>query len=222
MNQIRHFDLELAELKRSLVGMSNLVEQTLQLAVQAIIEPSIKAKEEVGGIEERIDELDSAIEERCHQIISLQSPMARDLRLLISATRITSDLEQVGDLAESIAKRAYYIASHHRVRNPEALPVLGELAREMVHQSIEAFVGGDIATGRRILEEEEEADRLTKTCYHQIQDEMQKQPEFIKEYTHLLRAVGHLEHVADIAVSIAEESVYIHSGQLVRHHHLEP
>jgi phosphate transport system protein len=202
--------------------MSNLVEKTLDLAVGAILQPSIAAKEEVGGIEGRIDELDTAISERCHQIISLQSPMARDLRLLISATRITSDLEQVGDLAESIAKRAYYIASHHRVRNPDALPTLGSLAREMVHQSIEAFVGGDIETGKKILEEEQEADRLTKTCYHQIQEAMQLQPEFIKEYTHLLRAVGHLEHVADIAVSIAEEAVFIHSGQLVRHHHLEP
>lgn len=221
MTQIRHFDLELAELKRSLVSMGNIVEEALGLAVSAIQQPTLEARDRVGGIEERIDHLETQIEERCHQIISLQSPMAKDLRFLISATRITSDLEQVGDLAESIAKRAHYIARHQLVRNPEGLAPLGQLARGMVHQAIESFVGGDIEAGKRILLEEDDADRLTKTCYKEIQAAMQAQPDLIKEYTHLLRAVGHLEHTADIAVSIAEEAVYIHRGQLVRHHHPE-
>ncbi|MBA2482434.1 MAG: phosphate signaling complex protein PhoU [Planctomycetes bacterium] len=221
MTQIRHFDLELAELKRSLVSMGNLVEQTVELCVKTILQPALEVRDEVSSIEERIDELETVIEERCHQIISLQSPMARDLRFLISATRITSDLEQVGDLAESIAKRAHYIAKHQLVRNPTALNTLGALARKMIHEAIEAFVSGDIDIAKSILLEEDDADRRTKDCYKEIQASMESQPDLIKEYTHLLRAVGHLEHIADIAVSIAEEAVYIHRGQLIRHQHQE-
>ncbi|MBA3708932.1 MAG: phosphate signaling complex protein PhoU [Planctomycetes bacterium] len=219
MNQIRHFDLDLAELKRSLVSMGNLVEQTVSLCVKTILQPALEVRDEVSVIEERIDTLETTIEERCHQIIALQSPMARDLRFLISATRITSDLEQVGDLAESISKRAHYIAKHQLVRNPPDLETLGLLAQKMIHEAIDAFVTGDIEVAKRILLEEDEADRLTKDCYKDIQTAMQAQPELIKEYTHLLRAVGHLEHIADIAVSIAEEAVYIHKGQLIRHQH---
>jgi phosphate transport system protein len=220
MTQLRHFDLELAELKRDLVGMGNLVERSLALGIQCILAPNLDGREAVEGIEERVDALETAIEERCHRIIALQSPMARDLRFLISATRITADIEQVGDLAESIAKRGHYIARHSgTVRNPDQLKPLSELSRAMVHQALDAFVTGDIETAKRILLEEDQADRLTKESYKAIMESMLAQPELIKEYTHLLRAVGHLEHIADIAVSVAEEAVYIHRGQLIRHHH---
>lgn len=217
MSQIRQFDLELAELKRSIVGMGNLVEQALELGVNAILHPVIGAKARAKEIEERIDGMDTQIEERCHVLIALQSPMAKDLRLLISSTRITSELEQVADLAEGIAKRAEYIASHQPVDNPEPLIPLGELARRMLRQALDAFVTGRFEEANGILLEEDEADRLTKDCYFGIQSAMQAQPERIAEYTHLLRAVMNLEHIADIAVAIAEEAVYIHRGHLVLH-----
>jgi phosphate transport system protein len=222
MNQIRHFDLDLAELKRSLVSMGNLVEQTVEMSVKTILQPTLEVRDEVRAIEDQIDTLETSIEERCHQIIALQSPMARDLRFLISATRITSDLEQIGDLAESVSKRAHYIARHQLVRNPTQLEVLGNLVRKMIHQAIDAFVRGDLDIAGGIQVEEDDADRLTKACYKEIQAAMVAQPELIKEYTHLLRAVGHLEHMADIGVSIAEEATYIHKGHLIRHQHHDP
>ncbi len=217
MSTIRHFDLELAELKRSLVGMGNLVEEAVAIGVKAICSPVAGARNKAKELEERIDQLDSQIEERCHTLIALQSPMASDLRLLISATRITAELEQVADLAESVAKRADFIARHNPLKNPAELQILGELARTMLRQALEAFVTGRFDEARGILTEEDEADRLTKVCYEAIQNSMQATPTVIAEYTHLLRAVGHLEHIADISVSIAEQAVYIHRGHLVLH-----
>ena len=217
MSQIRQFDLELAELKRSLVGMGNLVEQALDLAIAAIQHPVSGVRARAKEIENRVDLLDTQIEERCHELIVLQSPMAKDLRLLISATRITSELEQVADLAEGIAKRAEFIAGHQAVVNPPQLGPLGDLAKRMVSQAMDAFVTGRFEQAGGILLEEDAADRMTKECYASIQVSMQATPEKITEYTHLLRAVGHLEHIADIAVSIAEEAVYIYRGHLVLH-----
>lgn len=219
MNNFRHFELEIAELKRSLVGMGNLVEQSLSASVDAILSPRVEAREQARQLEERLDAMDTAIEERAHRIMALQQPMISDLRLLISALHICSDLEQVGDLCESIAKRATWIAKHSPVENPADLPELGRLVKDMIHGCLEAFVSSNTEMAKTVITQEDRSDDLTKMCYEAIQASMAKTPEKIREYTHLLRAVAHLEHIGDIAVAIAEESVYVHKGQVIRHHH---
>ena len=219
MSQIRHFDMEIAELKRLLAAMADLVDQSLDLAVRSINRPTVDAREKAKIFEHRLDELDTLIEDRCHQILALQGPMARDLRLLVSTMRVTLDLESIGDLAESLAKRATYIARHTLVKNPDALQPLGELARSMVHRCTEAFIQGKSELAKGVMEDEKQADRLTKSGYAELQVFMKSDVEHIDEYLHMHRALSHLEHIADIAVSIAEESVYAQHGQLVRHHH---
>jgi phosphate transport system protein len=219
MTQVRHFDKELAELKRSLVNMGDLVKRSLTISVEAILNPVVEAREQCRVIEEQLDTLEIAIEDRCHQIIALQQPMAGELRLVISSMRITSDLEQIGDLAESIAKRSAYIARHERVENPLALVELGQLVTGMVQHAMEAFVTGNLSLARGVITDENHADDLTKLCYEGIQTNMQAQNGKIREYTHLLRAASLLEHIADIAVSIGEETVYIYRGTNIRHHH---
>jgi phosphate transport system protein len=218
MNTPRHFDLEISELKRSIVAMGDLALQSVALAVESINAPRVAVREEAKVIEQTLDEMHSQIEERGHQIIALHSPVAGDLRFLISSLRIISDLEQIGDLGESVCKRAAYIARHQSVPNPPDLAQLGALARNMVQQSIEAFVTHDLTRARAVFDEEPITDRLTKQCYKSIQQGMAETPGRIQEYTHLLRGVGHLEHIGDIAVSVAEEAVYVHDGRLLRHH----
>lgn len=219
MNQVRHFELELAELRRSLVGMGDLVVRELTLAVDGIVRPTPEVREQAGRLEEEADRLETAIEDRCHAIMALQSPMARDLRLLISALRITEKLEQIGDCGESLAKRASYIALHQQVTNPPQLEDLGRLVVEMVRHAMATFVSGDGPTARSVVEDERRSDRLTKECYGFIQGAMTADPQRIKEYTHLLRAVGLLEQIGDLALSITEESMYLYRGQNVRHNH---
>jgi phosphate transport system protein len=219
---IRHFDVELAELRRSLAGMADLVQQSLRTASASIQRPTVDARELVRGIEERLDVLDTEIEDRCHRIMALQGPVAGDLRLLISALHITADLEQIGDLSESVCKRAAWIARHAIVENPPELAVLCQHATTMVGEALDAFVSGADHAGERagrVLVEERLADDSTKQCYRWIQDAMAKQTDRIREYTHLLRAVAHLEHIADIAVAIAQEAVYVHLGRNIRHQH---
>lgn len=219
MSQIRHFDLEIAELKRSLATMGDLVERAVDFATRAIAHPTVEAREQARVFEDQLDALDSAIEDRCHQVLALQAPMAKDLRLLVSTMRVTLDLENIGDLAESLAKRATYIARHRLVRNPEATRPLSDLARSMVHRAIESFIAGNIDLAKQVMEDEDRADDLTKEGYAELRQLMREEPERIDEYLHLHRALSHLEHIADIAVSIAEETVYATRGQMVRHHH---
>jgi phosphate transport system protein len=218
MSQIRHFDLEIADLKRSLAGMGSLVQKTLDMAVEAVLAPTIEARERARSYEDQLDKLDSDIEERCHQILALQSPMAGDLRLLVSAMRVTLDLENIGDLAESLAKRATAIARQDRVVNPAVLEPLGRLALDMLRRAIQVFIAGDVEGGKRLVADEAESDRMTKAGYAELQGRMRDDTAHIDEYLHLHRALSHLEHICDLALSIAEEAVYAHRGKLVRHH----
>jgi len=219
MTQLRQFEIELADLKRSIVAMGDMVDRAIGLAIEGIRRPTADLRERARTLEDGVDAMETVIEDRCHTIIALQNPMVRDLRFIISAMSIASDLEQIGDHAESISKRAHYIACHNPVANPPELLELGELAREMVRQSMDAFVTGNAEVTRKVIEEEPQTDRQTKSCYVFIQERMALDSALIKEYTHLLRAVSSLEQIGDLAMAIAEETVFMHQAQMIRHNH---
>ena len=219
MSQLRHFEIEIAELKRSIVNMGNLVDRALTTAVEGILHPTANVRDRVGAIEDQLDAMETMIEDRSHQILALQSPMARDLRMLISSMRISSDLEQIGDLSQSLAKRATYIACHQSVSNPTQLQPLARLVTSMVSRAMDLFVVGNLEVAKSLVADEILSDQLTKDCYGDIQALMTSDGGKIREYTHLLRAVSLLEHIGDIAISITEEAVYVHTGKLFRHNH---
>ncbi len=219
MTSIRHFDLELAELKRSLASMGDLVERSLDLAVKSILNPVVEAREQARVYEDQLDALDSAIEDKCHQILALQAPMAKDMRRLVTSMRVALALESMGDLAESLAKRASWIARHRLIPVPQTLTALCQTVISMAHAAIEAFVSGNLDLARQAITDEERADASTKQCYREIKEMIRVDVERLDEYVQMLRAVAHLEQTADLAVSVAEEAVYIEKGMFIRHHH---
>ncbi len=219
MTSIRHFDIELAELKRSLASMGDLVERSLDLAVKAILNPVVEAREQARVFEDQLDVLDSAIEDKCHQILALQAPIAKDMRRLVTSMRVALALESMGDLAESLAKRASWIARHRLVPVPQSVTTLTQVVIHMVHTAIEAFVSGNLELARQSIADEDRADTLTKACYGELKAMIRGDIERLDEYVQMLRAIAHLEQTADLAVSVAEEAVYIEKGLLIRHHH---
>jgi phosphate transport system protein len=215
----RHVDQELDDLKQALMTMGSLVEQAVGHAARSILSPSVGSREAARDGERRLDDLETSIEDRCQTIIALQAPMAGDLRLVVAAMRIAADLEQAGDHAESIAKRATWIAKHHLITIPAPLPALCDLVRTMMAQAVGSFLQDAARSAPILIREEERSDDLTKESYEAIQAVMVADTAHVAEYTHLLRAVTHLENIADLAVAIAEEGVYIASGRSIRHDH---
>ena len=216
---MRHFEIELAELRGELVAMGGLVEQAIRQAVAALTHPVAAAREQAKALDDQLDAKHSELENRLHTLLALQMPKATDLRLVVSSLRIISVFEQMGDLAEGVSKRAAWIARHQLIGNPQALRELCDLVVAMIRDGIEAYTTGAIDTARRILQEEDRSDILTKQCFREIQQSMADRPDVIREFTHLLRAVANLEYIGDLAVQIAEEAVFIHAGRMVRHHH---
>lgn len=217
----RHFDVELAELKRALVGMGDLAGQAVAQAVASLRNPSADAGERAKAAEAELDALDTAIVERSQALIALQSPRAGDLRFLISATRIAADLENIGDLARSVAKRAAWIARHELVEQPAALFRLGALAIEGVRLAMEAFVSGNLEAAKAVFADEDRADALAKEAMAEVEQRLAGESGRQGAWVRLLRAAGHLEQIADLAAGIAEEAVFIHRGDLIRHHREE-
>ena len=222
MTIARHFDLYLADLRQQLAALGDEVGTILTLANDGLAHPRVGLKADAGIIEDRIDSRETAITTRCHELLVLQTPMTRDLRFLLAATHIANDLELIGDHAESVCRRADFLARHHLLPTPPpSLAPLARLAHDMVRQAMDAIVGGDFPLSRQLLAEEDEADRLTKSCFRELSGIMHDQPDLIPECTHLVRAVAHLEEIADLAVAIAEEGLFVHKGRTVRHRHDE-
>jgi phosphate transport system protein len=219
MSTRHRFETGLAATRDDLRRMSALVITALDIAERATAEPDPSARHLIRDTERTIDGLEVAIESRCHELMVLEAPMAGDLRLLISAMRISTDLENIGDLAEGVAKRFSSLAAGTRVATPPELIELAHLPGTMLKTAMQAFETGDMASISGIDADERRSDALVKLCSASIQRTMVEHPQEVRELTQVLRAVYHYEQAADLCVCITEEVVYFHSGMLTRHHH---
>jgi phosphate transport system protein len=216
MTQPRSLDLNINALQQSLVEMGEEVEKLLALAIGNISTPVAESRYQAAEIERRIDGMEIAIEDRCHHLIALQTPMTRDLRFLISSTRVAAELARIAELSQAVVKRSDFIARHKLISNPPQLGMLGELAQRMTHQALKALGDDDTDGVKGLGEQEVLADSLTQECYRFIQFMMESCRNEINAYSQLLRAVGHLEHITDIAGSIAAETLFIQHGLFIR------
>lgn len=217
MSLRQRFESGITATKDDLRRMSVLVVTSLGIAEQAVASPDTEARVRVREVEHRIDGMEVAIEQRCHELMLLEAPVAGDLRLLISAMRIATDLEHIGDLAQSVAKRFSAVAMNPHIVLPEALRPLAALPTSMLSRAMDAFASGDLSQVEAIGIDEKRSDALAKTCALALQVSMEARPGEVRELTQVLRAVYHWEQAADLCVCIAEEAVFFHSGKVIRH-----
>jgi phosphate transport system protein len=214
----RHFQEELDRLKSSLVGMAGLAERAVRYAVEALLKrDDAKAKEVIAG-DEDIDDLELSIEDMAVNLLALQQPMARDLRLITMALRISSDLERVGDHAVNIAEAVHWLLE------APLFPVLPEieemvrLATDMLTDALDAFIKGDSAAARDVLHRDDRVDELHDNNFRILLTHMMEDPRKITAGMDLLLISGNLERIADLATNISEEVVYLVEGRTIKHH----
>ena len=159
----RHFHDELSELKAKLLTMSGEAEAALGLAVEALLErDQDKAKEVIQG-DKVLDNMEVEIEEQAINLLALQQPMARDLRMLTSALKIANDLERVGDHAVNIAQSASRLIQVRPIAPEPEIVEMARLAREMLSDSLEAFIRGDAAAARALCLRDDKVDALHRS-----------------------------------------------------------
>jgi phosphate transport system protein len=221
---IRHFADELHLLTARLREMGVAAEAQVSRAMRGLIEADRALLRQVIGGDETINTLHLEIDDRAFKMLALFQPVAVDLRSIVSAVKINSDLERVGDLAVNIAEAADRYLSHPPVKPLVDLPRMGQLAVSMLHQALEAFVTERIDIAQSVLVQDDILDGLKNQVFRDLLAIMIREPQTIEPGLDLILISRHLERVGDHATNVAEDVIFIVEARDVRHqggHHVE-
>jgi phosphate transport system protein len=179
----------------------------------------MKKAKQVIAEDDRINELELVIDEKCLDLIALHQPMAVDLRFIVMAMKICTDLERIADLAVDICERVLEMADKPLLKPLIDIPKLATLAQGMVKEAIDAFVNRDTGQAREvILRAEPEADNLRNLVQSElINDYILKDPSAAPRAVSLLLVARHLERICDHATNIAEDAIYMVEAKVVKH-----
>jgi len=198
--------------------MSSLVEAAIQRSISAVIHKDRSAADEVFRNEARINAIEIDVDEFCVNLLALQQPMAADLRLIVAALKINTDLERMGDLAVNIAQRARSLMEEPVIKPMIDIPHIAGLVQSMVRKALDAFVTRDPELARSVLASDDAVDNMRTACYHELVSFMEKDPQNIKPALDLLAVTRNLERIADHSTNIAEDVLFLVKGVDVRHH----
>jgi phosphate transport system protein len=211
------FVKEIEELKRQILVQSAQVEESVILAVKALLTRDEELAQQVIRGDFDVDQSEVEVEEEALKILALHQPVAADLRFLTTVLKINNDLERIGDLATNIARRAVKISQKPALMMPDELSEAATRARNMVHESLNAFVSLDAEPARAVCEADDEVDHLCKTVRRFIEEKIVETPQQISGYLDMLLASRNIERIGDHATNIAEDVMYLVSGVIVRH-----
>ena len=215
----RHFHDQLSSLKEQLLGMSGKAEERTQLAVEALLERDREKANLVIAGDVDLNKLEVEVEQAAVELLALQQPMARDLRFIIGAIKVSNDLERVGDHAVNIAECAIRLMDQPKAKItiPE-IEDMARRARKMLGDSLDAFIRADGALGRKVCREDDVVDSLHDSVFRVLLTHMMADPKTITPALELLLVGRNLERIADIATNIGEDAVYLAEGKQIKHH----
>ncbi|RMG10799.1 MAG: phosphate transport system regulatory protein PhoU [Planctomycetota bacterium] len=213
----RHLNRDLEHLERQILELGAFVEEALNKATLALIDRRPELAQEVIDGDQAIDEKEVEVEEECLKILALHQPLATDLRFIVAALKVNNDLERMGDLACNVAERALYLSTHEPLGVPLDFDRMVAATRSMVSDSLRALVNQDASLARNVCERDDEVDAINKQMFVVLQEKMIEDPAAIKRAVHTLSASRHLERIADLATNIAEDVVFMVSGDVIRH-----
>ena len=203
------FEMNLTLVQEETIQLSSMVEKAIYKSVDSLKKRDVEASQQV------IDLKQEALEARCIELIALESPIAGDLRILISAMMIANELERMGDYAEGIAKISVSMGNLPPLKPLIDIPRMAEKAVIMLRNSTQAFISRDVDLARNVVESDDEVDDLYNQVYRELLTYMLEEPGSIQRATYLLWVAHDLERVADRATNIAERVIYLVTGQLV-------
>jgi phosphate transport system protein len=215
---VRHFQEELEQLKSRLLEMGGLAEEEVRLAIKGLVDRNHGLIDRVLGGDQPINALHIEVDNRCFTLLALYQPMAADLRTIVAAVKINTDLERVGDLAVNIAEAARRYATHPPVKKLIDIPRMAVIAQTMLRDALDAFVRGDIQLAQRVLDEDDRLDDLKTQIFRELLTYMLQDPVTIEPAMDLVLVSRHLERIGDHATNIAEDVIFIVSARDVRHH----
>ena len=216
-----HFAEQLEGLRRSLILMGGEVERQIQRAIEALTEVNPDKARAVIVDDEAIDRMEVAIEEQAVSLLALQQPVAVDLRFLIAALKINSDLERIGDHAVNIAESAERLALNKPLRPFLDLQYMAEVSMSMLKDSLDAFVNRDAGLARKVIKRDDIPDEKNVSLIRELLTYMAEHHSLITYCIELISISKNLERVGDLATNICEDTIFMAEARWVKHHFTE-
>lgn len=213
----RHFDVKLELLKKNILITGNYVEATIKSSTKAFLKKQPERLESVYKLENKINSQHIKIDKICVDLIATEAPVANDLRLIVAAIKINTDLERMGDLSVNIANTGKdYLQSPGNIEITDVAN-MAKIVRNMVKNSLIAFVNKDIDLAQSILNVDDDVDKLKRKVSVDYVDTMKKDPEAISICTNIIMIAKSIERIGDHATNIAESVIFAFTGKDIRH-----
>jgi phosphate transport system protein len=210
---------KMTEVRETLIRQANIVEKMLAFCRRGLLENSRDPLEEVVGVdEEEVNALEIRIDGLCLTILALYHPEAKDLRVTVMMSKMTADLERMADCAVNIAESALFLVGHPPLGNVAELLAMAEETARMVKDGIQSFIEEQADLAKDVCRRDSGIDRRRDRLWEELAGAMAADPHTIERALHLLRIANNLEKIADVTTNIAEETVFIASGFVIKHH----
>jgi phosphate transport system protein len=213
----RQFEIQIEKLKTRLIKMCSLVDEQVELALKAVDEENNELADLVIERDAKVDKYDVKIEKICQKIFALSQPVAMDLRLIMSALTIDTNLERIGDLAVNIAESAKEMGKKPAFYEKTNLKEMSRVTREMIKNAIDAFIEGNPELAKKVIATDDTVDDFNAENYTVLKTVMKEDPANVDPGVALLVISRHLERLADHATNIAEDVFFIVEAQMVKH-----
>ncbi|RMD61552.1 MAG: phosphate transport system regulatory protein PhoU [Alphaproteobacteria bacterium] len=210
---VRSFDEELRGLSEIIVRMGGMAEAQLAAAIDALVKRDADMAARVVQQDAAIDALEERLDHDAIRLLALRQPLADDLREVIAALKISSDLERIGDYAANVAKRAIAICQTPPIEPVRAIPRMGRLVQAIIKDTLDAYVARDADRAIDVWHRDEEVDEMYTALFRELLTYMMEDPRNITAGTHLLFIAKNIERIGDHATNIAETIHYLVTGR---------
>ena len=208
---------KIEELKKAVIEQANQVDSMIKLSIDGLLEKDNSKLEKVLKIEKQVNADEISIEENAITLIALQKPEAKNLRTILMILKMNNDLERMGDLAENITQSAEYLIHKPFIKKLINIPAMAEATLRMVKQSIDSFINEDAKLAEQVCIEDDIVDEMKEHIYRVLITYMMDDPTTIKRAIHINKIASNLERIADLSTNIAEDTIYIAKGTVIKH-----
>lgn len=213
----RHFEEDFDKIKSKILMMGSLVEDQIRNALTALVERDEALARQVIENDHKVNTFDVEIDEMALDALVRYQPVARDLRFVTTAMKISTELERMSDLAENICERAIELNEEPQLKPYIDIPHMAERARIMVKESLDSFVKMDSSLARKVVQDDDFVDNLTEQLFRELLSFMMEDPKTISRAIRLSFISKYIERIGDHATNVAELVVYLVEGKIIRH-----
>ncbi|MEH7380984.1 phosphate signaling complex protein PhoU [Bacillus sp. JJ1533] len=207
------FQAELNELKEMIIQLGNQAQAAIKQAIESLKNQDVDKALKIIENDIHLNNMEEEINDKASLLIAQQAPVAVDLRRVIVAIKISSDLERVGDLAVDIAKSVIRIGTNQLIKPIEEIPRIAEVASKMVSDSLKAYSEENIELAKNVAKEDDEVDEAYGRLIKELLELMTQKPEYNPQITQLLFICRYVERVADHSTNISESTLYLIKGK---------